>query len=272
MSELLSIIDADDDELEVTSANNLKWQYPIDGFWSRDEPAEIQRLMRPRPWRYVGSRTELNEITLSLGVMGHDRGTIATRIEALRWRTDPDRGEFTLKRTTSNGNVRHIKVIRTGYEVDRQALALSSNLVPVTIRCKAADSVFYDPTPITVSGQFNGATPVNIAYENSNVDTYIEITVNDAVVNPRFEVGDDHMMFSGELVAGDELYADFRPESDTFGATLTHSGVESDWTGRRDSTSTWWELPGSSGEIGCSAASGDGTIVITFTKYYKVPY
>lgn len=272
MSELLSIIDADDVEFQVTPANNVYWKFPIEGAWERKEPAKHERLMRPRPFRHIGSRMEVLKLTVEFGLKGSSRGTLQTRIDALLWRMDPDRGLFTLKRTTSNSTERRIDLKRTGYTIDRKALANGGPLVPVTVTAEAPDPVWYDPTAVTPSGQFNGATPVNISCANSNVGTYIKVTIAGPVDTPKMQNADtDYMQLEDSIAAGETLVVDFRPEESTFGAilTLTGGGTE-DWTGKRSSDSKWWELPAATTNVTFSAASGTGGITIEFTKYYKV--
>jgi len=139
MSELLSIIDAGTTEHAIVEANHYRWQFPIEGAWNGEEPLKLQKLMMPRPQLRISSSMESPELSLVIGVLGGDRGTLETRIAALLWWTDPDRGEFILKRTSTNGTERRRTLTRIGYEVEREALASGGYVVPVTITCQSAD-------------------------------------------------------------------------------------------------------------------------------------
>ena len=274
MSELLSIIDAGSTEHACIESNNLRWQFPIDGVWRGGEPLKLQPQMRPRPQRKISSGMESPEISLVIGVLGNDRGTLMTRIDALLWWTDPDRGTFILKRTTSNSSERRREVTRTGYELGTpEALASGGRIVPVTITCQSADPTWYDPSSVTVTGQFSGATSVELSLENSNVEAYIDSLIySGAVDTPKLELGDWELEFDTDaaMVAGDVLTLVFDPNSNSFGATLLHSGAESSWTGRISTTSRWGLIPAGTNDATFSATSGDASITLQFTKRYKV--
>ena len=274
MSETLSIIDADSVEHAIDTAHNMHWQFPIEGMWQGEEPLKLQRLMRPRPQRKIGSSMESPAVSLKIGVLGGDRATLETRIAALLWWTDPDRGAFTVKRVNSNGDERRREVTRSGYEIERKALAAGGYVVPVTISCQSADPTWYDPTPLTVSGQFDGATPVALPIANSNVATTIDALIySGAVDSPKLALGDWELAFDTDatMLAGDVLTLVFDPNDDAFGATLLRSGVASSWTGRISTDSQWGLAPAGTHDAVFTAASGDATISLQLTKRYKVP-
>jgi len=272
MTELLSIIDADDGELEVTEANNLRWEHPIEGAFSTKDSAKHERLMRSRPFRYVGSRMEQNTLKLSLGVMGHDRDTLKDRVEALRWRMDPDRGQFQLKRTLESAEVRQCKVALLNFDPDHTAITKGGPLVPVTATVRMSD-LWFDPTTVTVSGAFNGGTPVNLSCASSNVGAYVKVTIAGAVDTPKMQNADgDYLELEDSMGSGDSLVTQFDPGEEGFGATMTPgSGSVEDWTGKRSTASKWWVLPVGTTNVTLTATSGTAGVTIEFDKFYRVP-
>ena len=278
MSELLTIIDVDGVEHAVTPANNLRWAFPIEGEYVRKLPSKNEKLARPRPHRRIGSRLEIHPLKIRFGVMGHTRAALESGIDALLWAMDPlrsgtgsDNGQFTLKRVTSAGNTRHALAVMTGYSVDENMLARGGPVVPVDVDCELPDPVWYDPTPVTVSGQFAGSTPVLIACPNSREETWLRMTLSGAVAWPEMvTTRSDYLRFEETLVSGDVLELVTQPDADDFGATLTRSGAEQDWTGRRSGLSKWLVLPPGPTTLTISGQSGDAWLTATFTKYFKV--
>ena len=271
MSELLSIIDHDGNELAITTANHYRWQFPLGGEGEREEPAKIERLLRKRPHRLVGSLTDPLPLTLNLGVIGDTRALLLSRLNDLLWYTDPERGTFTIKRTASSGTVYYITAVRERYARDDNALARGGPIMPVTIECQAPDPAWYDLTPVVVSGQFDGPTPVMVSCPNSNMGTYVEITLSGEAVDPKWTfAGGRYAAFTGEVPTGETLYVDCRPDSDTWGATLYPSGTV--WTGRRTEFAEFTELPAGTTALTGECATGEGWWWVRFVQYYKVPY
>jgi len=163
MTELLTIIDADGGELAVTEANNLRWEQPIEGAFSTKDKPKHERLMRSRPFRYVGSRMEQAGLKLKFGVMGHDRDTLKDRVEALRWRMDPDRGQFQLKRTLASAEVRQCYVSLSTFDADEKAIAHGGPLVPVTAVVEMSD-LWFDPTEVS--------TDTDVTVNNPGFETF----------------------------------------------------------------------------------------------------
>ena len=186
MSELLSLIDASGNEQQVTAANYLRWEYPLGGEDGRNEEVLIAALARKYPHRKIGTSSETLPVTMVLYIMGNTRAELQSRLDALVWRTDPDRGRFTIKRTTSAGNVRQIDVTRQKYTADKAMLAQGGPRLRVDIECVADMPLWYDPVEGTVSGTLDGVTPVALSMANANVITPLHITLSGDAETPRF--------------------------------------------------------------------------------------
>jgi len=274
MTRALSIIDADSSEFQCTTANHVRWKWPIEGTWQRKEPSRNERLLRRRPLRRIGYSEEVLVLRPKFGLRVQSYDAVESEIAAFLWRTDPSRGAFIVKETLESGNIRYIDLYRTGYEIDESNLTNRDHIVIITLECEAVDPVWYDPTPTTVTGQMNGATAVALSCANSNVETWLEVTLSGDANSPWLGNADgEYLQLSGNV--GGILAIDFRPEVDTFGATYTASGggTAETWTGRRTALSTWWRLPVGTTEVTVSGESGsNAAITLQFTKYYKVPY
>jgi hypothetical protein len=270
VTKTLTIIENDGTETAATLANNLHWQWPISGSLKRDEPATISRLMRNRPARYIGSKDEIPEIEITFGVIADDRATAETRLAALLWKMDPERGEFWLKiADDESGATRQIRLVRIGYTIDPRSLQHFTNLAVVTVRAQAPQLAWYDPTPVTVSGQFNGATPVAIDAVNANAESWVTLVYSGEVANPKvaFE-GGYYMQLSGTVGAGEVLRGVFAPDAADFGWMLDGA---TPWTARKTVASRFAALPAGTTDMTFTAASGTAQITGTFTRWYKEP-
>ena len=271
MAEQLFIIDADARSFECTRANKVLWGYPLEGEWIREEPALHERLSRPRPHQYIGSRENTKQLTLHFGILASTRAELLATLETFLWRSDPVRGQFTVKRVTTTGNTRHMTCIRTSYAApDPNAISRFSHAIPFTISVEAADPMWFDPVDGTASGAFNGSTEVDVSVINSNVETWPVMVFSGDVAWPKAtNAAGKYIQLSGEISDPNYLRLDFDPDSDTFGAWM-HSGDSStNWTGRAVNGSEFFRLPAGTNDLEFDANSGDATITITFPKFYK---
>lgn len=271
MSELLSLIDADSNELEVTATNNLRWIYPIDGETARKEEYLTEPLPRKYPRRAIGSTAEDHPLTIMLYIMGNTRAELEARLQDLIWRTDPDRGAFIIKRTTSAGNVRQMRVYRHSYSADSMALALRSQRMKLDIECLAPNPLWYDPTPVTVLDVLDGVTPVTLTMDNAYVETPLYIALSGDADTPRFVLANGGY-YEWEYAMSGERCAVFQFDSElsTFGVRFSGEGDE-DFSGyAADGSRALWAPPGSSNLTATAEAGSTAGITVTFTKFYKV--
>ena len=123
-------------------------------------------------------------IVVPIHVIGTSQSDLDTNIRTL-WDAisldcrDGELGTFTF--TTANGTVRSIEcVLEAGIDPGEWLLAGTADAAHARIDLPllCPDPTFYNATPVTPSGAFNGTTPVNISCANAgDADAYATITI-----------------------------------------------------------------------------------------------
>ena len=128
-----------------------------DGFGSAPADRHYRRAPFQRGSTFIAARSRLREMTLYLLAVGTSLTTLETRERTLAETLNPELGDGTLTITRADGAVRAIRCgVASGLDFPADAVTGFARKVPLVL--EAADPLFYDPTPVTVTftGQGSG--------------------------------------------------------------------------------------------------------------------
>jgi hypothetical protein len=265
--------------LNLNDGSTYKLQ-AIRGIWGVPAEALFARtpLIVPAA-KFLYDIMDMRTITAQLLVSGASLSALQTNINALwdvlwidQYRKDADTAPRlgTLTYTAFNSVQRAAKVSPLGWGEDQidwilrkpteasKAIVTISFVMPSTV-------CFYNPSATTVTGNFNGTTPVNIAYTSAgNVISYPVITIAGAVTDPSVTIGGQTFAFTGTIDAGKSVVLTCDPQN----FSAIHS-TDGNWFPFRTAASTIpYILPPSGNATIVSAAGSSSAVTIVFNENY----
>ena len=239
--------------------------------------AKVPMIVPPVKFLYhvPGART----ITAQVLVSGTTIGALQTNINTLwdvlwtdMYRKDADTAVRlgTLAYTAFNSKRRAAKVTPLGWSDDQITWLVrtpgQAAKAVVTLGFSMPSTVcFYDPSGVSISGNFVGVTPVNIAYTSSgNVIAYPVITIAGAVTDPSVAIGGQTLSFTGTIDAGKSVVITCDPQN----FSVVHS-ADGNWFPYHDvgSTIPYILPPGGNATI-VSAAGSTSLVTIAWNDNY----
>jgi hypothetical protein len=199
----------------------------------------------------------------------------ATALETLRdtWLGyhNPLAGIGVLKRITSGGKTRYLDCrprSTVWTPLDRRA----DGYCQVLTQTYFAANPFWRSAVQAASGNFNGATPVNVSCANGgDIPAWPVITITGVVAVPRVTnaAGEYIEINATTANADDTLTIDHRPGSISILYREHGAGAGTNWYGYRTSASTFWKLPVGTANVVLTATSGTCACALAWYLYYR---
>ena len=186
-----------------------------------------------------------------------------TRHQTLLTALNADRGEGILKVVLDDGTERRIGCyISQGPDFDSEGRR--DWFQAYLLRFLARDPFLYDPSQKSASGNFTGATPVDIAVNNAgHIGTYPVLTITGAVNIPRVTLVStgEYVELSYNLTAGHHFDVDCQE------GTVLYDNITNE-IDELTKASTLFYIPWGNQILRLTAASGTGAFSVTFYNRY----
>jgi len=216
---------------------------------------------------YRATKAENGIYTVTMGLVA-GWGYTLTELKAAweAWHSQVG-GERVVERETDSGITQYLDAVPETPQWGEEG----HDWAEVTQAYTAARPFWYGAEQ-SVSGNFNGATPVSLAFDNvGDVPCWIRIAIEDAVEDPKVAYSDEwEIEFDLELVAGDELAVNCRTPA-TAWYTPAATGVAGRAYGYRTNETSFRlaKLPVGSGNLTLTATSGTGACTVYWTPLYE---
>ena len=189
-----------------------------------------------------------------------------TRHQTLLAALNPKRGEGTLKVVLSDGTTtRYLGCrVQDGPDFESSGRPRAAGDQIYAVRLVARDPFLYNPSQQSASGNFNGATPVDVSVNNAgHVDTFPVITITGAVNKPKvlLVTTGEYIEFNYNLTAGHHIDVNCKT-----GAINLDDSAMSPLTLTKQST--LFCVPAGTQTIRLTATSGTGAFGITWYNRY----
>jgi hypothetical protein len=178
-------------------------------------PVEHFLQSLPSQHRQLHRGLKFRPRVVQLGIWDHQASAAAqdTRHQTLLTALNSDRGEGTLKAVLSDGSTtRYLDCyVQEGPDFSSGDRPLWAGHQFYVVRFVAPDPFLYDPSQQSANGNFNGATPVNIAVTNSgHIGTYPTLIITGAVNTPKVMLVStgEYIEFAYNLTAGHHIDID----------------------------------------------------------------
>jgi len=168
-------------------------------------------------------------------------------------------GEKVLQRTTAGGDVYQLDAVALTPVWDEQ---FGPHAIRVVQRYEAAFPFWRSATETSATGDFVGATPVNVAVANVGTEAaWARYTVTGTVTDPKVanSLG-DYVEVAVVMTGADVLAVNCKPH-----ATITYNAAN--YYGYRTAGSKFFQVPAGTTNVTLTAASGDATFVIYWYTY-----
>ena len=180
---------------------------------------------------------------------------------------NPDKGEGILKIVLSDGSTtRYLDCyVQEGPDFRSEDRPQWGQQQLYTVRFVAATNPFlYDPTPVTDSDNFNGATPVDVSITNSgHMGSYPSLTITGAVEDPKVE-----LVSTSEYIELDyNLTATHHLDIDCEEGSINYDDTAMDPL-KLTKASTLFYIPRAAQTLRLTATSGTGAFSVSFKKLY----
>ncbi len=226
-----------------------------------DATADIDRGATVKPRLYA----------VSFRLKAASAGALETLRDTWLGNHDPLTGIGLLKRITAGGKTRYLDCRPRATEftsLDPRADGFNQVLTQTYF----AANPYWRSAVQTASGNFNGATPVNISCANGgDITAWPVITITGIVDTPKIQnaAGDYVQIATATVNADDTLTIDHRPGSISVLYKEHGAGAGTNWYGYRGSASEFWKLPVGTANVTISATSGTCACALTWFLYYR---
>ena len=180
---------------------------------------------------------------------------------------NPDRGSGVLKAVLSDGTTtRYLDCyVQEGPDFASEDRPLWGAHQFYIVRFVALNPFLYNPTPVTATGNFNGATPVDIAVNNAgHIGAFPTIEIAGQVQNPKVELVStgEYIQFASYTVgSGDHLTVDHE-----VGTAVIDDGT--DKIGELAKASTMFYLPRGVDAVRLTCTAGTSAVTVTWYDQY----
>ena len=226
-----------------------------------------QRIPSQHRSLHLGYKFRPRYLTFRIRDIASTRDTMWSHHQDWLGAFNPDKGEGYVKVILSDATERRLDCrYNDGLKFDsddRKGPFLQGDIVQVM----AVDPFWYNPTPVTATGNFNGATPVDVAVTNGgHIGTYPVLTITGAVNTPRVT-----LVSTGEYVElSYDLTATHHFDADCEEGTILYDDTTNE-IDELTKASTLFYIPRGSQTLRLTATSGAGAFSVTwYTRFLGI--